>query len=223
MVYLCIVAFGLHYVPGFFNILAVSAIRCSPLFIPFLIYLIFETAIAVLIIYCMNDLYISENNNTQGSRTAIKYTILAHLCCIALVLIPANMNVCLLFDPKVPNILFLWIVNKFFAVSMEAEIIFRGFLQRNIQKASLSYVTKNWLLAIIITSLIFGIAHRKEERNIPTYILLADIASFFHGYTYYKTGKILCALVVYFGNEQVGSICNTFNVLLRSSYEEISL
>ncbi|MCC8467959.1 MAG: CPBP family intramembrane metalloprotease [Rickettsia endosymbiont of Eriopis connexa] len=90
-----------------------------------------------------------------------------------------------LFEPKIPTILTIWAINNFFLVCMAEETFFRGFLQRTFQ----SLLPKQQILAIIIASIIHGLAHFYGGL---IYVALTAICSFFPGYTYYKTGKILC-------------------------------
>lgn len=83
---------------------------------------------------------------------------------------------------------------------MAEEVFFRGFLQRTLQ----NLLSNRQILAIIIASLIFGVAHFQGEL---IYISLSTICGFFYGYAYYKTGKILCSMIVHFG-------LNLFHILL---------
>ncbi|MFY9589776.1 CPBP family intramembrane glutamic endopeptidase [Rickettsia endosymbiont of Halotydeus destructor] len=194
---ICVAAFALHKVPGFFNILAIHQIQLSELSPPFSMYLNFDKVMAALIIYCVSDLYILEKNSKSAY---IKYTITSLLLCIIVILTPSFISGYILFDPKLPDILPIWTINNFFFVCMSEEIIFRGFMQRTLQ----DILKKQQILAIIITSLVFGFAHFQGGL---IYMALSSICGFFYGYAYYKTGKILCSMVVHFG-------LNLFHLLL---------
>ncbi|WP_341789577.1 CPBP family intramembrane glutamic endopeptidase [Rickettsia endosymbiont of Polydrusus tereticollis] len=171
--------------------------KLSELSTPFSMYLNFDKVMAALIIYCISDLYILEKNNKSAY---IKYTITSLLLCIIVILTPAFISSYILFDPKLPDILPIWAINNFFFVCMREEIIFRGFLQRTLQ----NLLKKQQILAIIITTLIFGFAHFQGGL---IYIALSSICGFFYGYAYYKIGKILCSMIVHFG-------LNLFHLLL---------
>ncbi|WP_231289965.1 CPBP family intramembrane glutamic endopeptidase [Rickettsia australis] len=46
---------------------------------------------------------------------------------------------------------------------------------------------------------IFNIWIVQFSRRTNIYIALSSICGFFYGYAYYKTGKILCSMIVHFG------------------------
>ncbi|WP_342269491.1 CPBP family intramembrane glutamic endopeptidase [Rickettsia endosymbiont of Orchestes rusci] len=186
---ICIAAFAFHKVPGFFNILAIKSMKLSELSTTFSMYLNFDKVMPALIVFCLSDLYILEKNSKS---THIKYTITSLLLCIIVILTPAFISGYVLFDHKLPAILPIWAINNFFFVCMSEEVFFRGFLQRTLQ----NLLKKQQILAIIIASLIFGVAHFQGG---IIYIGLATICGFFYGYAYYKTGKILCSMIVHFG------------------------
>ncbi|HJD61852.1 MAG TPA: CPBP family intramembrane metalloprotease [Rickettsia endosymbiont of Columbicola hoogstraali] len=91
-------------------------------------------------------------------------------------------------------------INNFFFVCFSEEVFFRGFIQRTLQ----NLLPKQQMLAVIITTLIFGAMH---YRGGLTYIALSSIGGFFNGYTYYKTNRILCTRIVHFA-------LNLFHILL---------
>ncbi|WP_338140494.1 CPBP family intramembrane glutamic endopeptidase [Cardinium endosymbiont of Oedothorax gibbosus] len=105
-------------------------------------------------------------------------------------------------------------MHNFFLVCMEEEIIFRGFLQNALQNALKNYTSKNELWAIIITSSVFGMVHFQGGL---TYIGLATIASVCYGYTYYKTGKILCSMIVHFGLNLLHLLLFTYPMAIGSA------
>jgi membrane protease YdiL (CAAX protease family) len=184
-------------VPGFFNILAIDKVQLSELSVPFTMYLNFDKVIPALIIFSLSDLYILEKQESSGT---VKYTLLSLLLCIMIIMALSLISGYVLFEPKIPSILPIWAINNFFLVCMAEEVFFRGFLQRTLQ----NLLPKQQILAVIMGSIIHGLAH---FRGGLIYIALTTICSFFPGYTYYKTNKILCSMIVHFG-------LNLFHILL---------
>ncbi|WP_243517780.1 MULTISPECIES: CPBP family intramembrane glutamic endopeptidase [unclassified Candidatus Cardinium] len=195
MIYGFILATALHWLPGFVNLLVINQVKISPLSIPFSMYVNFDQPMVILILYVMHDLYWLEKNHKQSYQQLIKYTLLPYLSSIPLVLIPAYLSGCIVFEPHMPDILCIWAINNLFLVCMAEEIIFRGLLQKALQNGLKKYSNKSALLAIIITSSLFGMAHFQGGF---IYIGLATMASCLYGYSYYKTGKIVCSMMVHF-------------------------
>ena len=186
---ICFVAFAFHKVPCFFNVIVINKLQLSDLSIPFSMYLNFDKVMPALIIFVLGSLYISEKQESMG---VIKYTLIPLFSCIAIVIVLALTSGYALFEPKLPDILPIWIVNNFFFICFSEEVFFRGLIQRTIQ----NLLPKQQILAFAIASLIFGAAHFQGGL---TYIVLSSICGFFYGYAYYKTNKILCSMIVHFG------------------------
>jgi len=185
----CFTIFAFHKVPGFFNILAIDKVQLSELSIPFSMYLNFDKVMPALIMFSLSDLYILEK---QESKNALRYTFLSLSLCIIIIMALSLISGYVLFEPKIPSILPIWTINNFFFVCIAEEVFFRGFLQRTLQ----NLLPKQQILAVIIASLIFGIAHFQGGL---IYIGLSSICGFFYGYAYHKTNKILCSMIVHFG------------------------
>lgn len=189
LILVCFACFAFHKVPGFFNVIAINKLQLSKVSIPFSMYLNFDKVVSALIIFIIGNLYISEK---QKSNKDIKYTLLSLLSCIITVMILALISGYSLFEPKIPSILTIWIVNNFFFICFSEEVFFRGVIQRTLQ----NLLPKQQILAIIIAALIFGASHFHGG---AVYIILSSICGFFYGYAYYKTGKILCSMIVHLG------------------------
>lgn len=189
----CFTFFAFHKVPGFFNVIAIDKLQISELSIPFSMYLNFDKVMPALIIFVFSDLYILEKQEYIGS---VKYTLFSLLLCIITVIILTLISGYALFEPKLSptllDLLPIWMINNFFFVCMAEEVFFRGFLQRTLQ----NLLQKHQILAVIVTSLIFGSAHFHGGL---IYVGLSSICGFFYGYAYYKTNKILCSMLVHFG------------------------
>ncbi|MGX6960583.1 MAG: lysostaphin resistance A-like protein [Rickettsia endosymbiont of Pentastiridius leporinus] len=196
--------FAFHKVPGFFNVIAISKLQLSELSIPFSMYLNFDKVMPALIIYIIGNLHILEK---QESKEDIKYTILSLLGCIITVIILNLISGYALFEPKIPSILPIWIINNFFFICFSEEVFFRGFLQRTLQ----NLLPKQQILAVIIISLIFGLTHFQGG---IVYIGLSAVCGFFYGYAYYKTNKIICSMIVHFGRNLSHLLLFTYPALI---------
>jgi|GEM_PF-862976 len=143
------------------------------------------------------------------ARSRIKYTLFLLLSCIAIIIILALTSGYAIFEPKIPSILTIWMINNFFFICFSEEVFFRGFLQKTLQ----NLLPKQQILAVIIASLIFGATHFQGGL---TYIVLSSICGFFYGYTYYKTNKILCSMIVHFGLNLSHLLLFTYPALIKT-------
>ncbi|XVN41184.1 MAG: CPBP family intramembrane glutamic endopeptidase [Rickettsia endosymbiont of Argas persicus] len=206
LISVCFAVFAFHKVPGFFNVMAINKLQLSDLSIPFSMYLNFDKVMPALIIFTMSDLFILEKSKSDG---IVKYTLFPLLSCIAIVIILALTSGYALFEPKLPDILPIWMINNFFFICFSKEVFFRGFIQRTLK----NLLPKQQILALVIASLIFGATHFQGGL---TYIALSCICGFFYGYAYYKTNKILCSMTVHFGLNLSHLLLFTYPALIKT-------
>ena len=99
----------------------------------------------------------------------------------------------------------------FVFIALPEELLFRGVIQNLIEKR-MAHVKNGQMKALIISSVIFGLAHANNPGapflsisffnfgtwQVPwVYVVLASIAGFFYGWTFIKTGKITAAALVH--------------------------
>ena len=188
------------------NSLVIDKERLSPLSCPFSMYLNFDKTIAALVIYITSGLSILEK---PVDKKSILYTTLYLSVCAGLVSILGILTGYIKFEPKLPDILPIWVLNNLLFVCMAEEVIFRGFVQTHLKKF-LNEKTNFRTLHITITSLIFGLAHFKGG---VLYVILASICGWFYGYAYERTNRILCAMLVHFGLNLIHLTLFTYPVL----------
>jgi len=181
-----------HAVPGFSNLLIIDKINISDLSCPFSMSLNFDKVMTALIIYSMTDLQNIENNTSLGK---LRQNFALIILSITIITAIAYSIGYIKFDPKLPNISLIWMINNLFFVCFAEEVVFRGFVQRALGSA-LSQYKRIPHLNIIIVALLFGVAHFKGGIE---YVALASIAGFFYGYIYYKTNRILLSMLSHFG------------------------
>jgi membrane protease YdiL (CAAX protease family) len=81
----------------------------------------------------------------------------------------------------------------FVFIAMPEELLFRGIIQNFLQKSWLKP-----LPALIVTSVIFGVAHLNNgPRPDWRYFLLATIAGLFYGNAYTRTRALLAPAIVH--------------------------
>ncbi|MBN8523290.1 MAG: CPBP family intramembrane metalloprotease [Rickettsiales bacterium] len=206
IIILLITGFLIHIIPGFANSLVIDKERLTSLSCPFSMYLNFDKTIAALVIYITSGLSILEK---PVDKKSILYTTFYLSLCAGFVSILGISTGYIKFEPKLPDILPIWVLNNMLFVCMAEEVIFRGFVQTHLKKF-FNKKTNFQTLHITITSLIFGLAHFKGG---VLYVILASICGWFYGYAYERTNRILCAMLVHFGLNLIHLTLFTYPVL----------
>jgi membrane protease YdiL (CAAX protease family) len=183
--------FTLYKLPGY-NRLLMESVILSPASNPLVLFFNFEKVNAALIVYACSRLIIAEKIPDIAS---IKQTCIILLTCILVILTPAIVSGYVKYDPKLPGLTLLWGGRMFLFICFAEEVIFRGFLQNTI-RGWFTHYKRDYFLPIIITSIIFGLAHYRDG---TIFMVLAAICGLFYGYTYQRTNRILCAMLVHFG------------------------
>jgi len=93
------------------------------------------------------------------------------------------------YDPQLPSWWWLFALNNLLLTCIIEEVFFRGFIQQKLTRLI------NPLTGLILTSLLFGIAHFSGGFN---YMLVATLAGFLYGLVYLNTGKIWYAISLHF-------------------------
>lgn len=179
--------FIMHKMPGFCNPIVVDHVRVSQMSSPFSMNINFDKVICALLIFLTNNC-ITLTPVVPSSK--LRYIIKISLACILLMLTPAVCSGFVKFDPKIPDITAIWIMNNFFFVCFSEEIIFRGYLQDRI-----FHITKNPNFAILAASLIFGLYHINHGIILAVF---SAICGLFYGYAFYKTNNVLGSMLVHF-------------------------
>jgi membrane protease YdiL (CAAX protease family) len=183
--------FVLHNMPGFNLIISIKSIKVSDLSRAYTMYMNFDKVLAALLLYTLSPLITQEK---LPNKKALQQTGIILLLNILVILLPAVATGYVKVDVKIPQVALFWMMNNLLFVTFSEEVIFRGILQKGIA-SFLPKSTKFALLAIVIASIFFGLAHYKDG---AIFMLLAGVCGLFYGYTYYRTNRILCAMLVHF-------------------------
>lgn len=199
----------LHLIPGFSNPIILNNVQFSKLSYPFTMYFNFNKVMAGLILYTTTSHYMAEKRLDLSS---LKYTFITAFSCVMVVVGLAISFQFIKFDFKIPTDTLTWAVNNFFFVCFTEEVVFRGFLQNNIAHVLKRYTARSSLISLIATACIFGLLHFKGG---GAFIMLSTIAGIFYGYAYYKTNRILPAMIVHFALNLAHFIFFTYPAAIR--------
>jgi membrane protease YdiL (CAAX protease family) len=174
----------IHLLPGFNNLLIVDEVQISKEAWPFTLYLNYNKPITALILSTVPGIFITKQS--IFSKNVFKTIGIG----LAIVLIAALSLNFIRVNPKVPSIFPLWVFNNLVFVCFAEEVLFRGFLQKNL---TIYLNSSKW--AIIISSTLFGFYHYAGG---PLYIFLSALAGLFYGYAYHQTNRIETPILFHF-------------------------
>jgi len=145
--------------------------------------------------YVLLAYLVSFNSRAIAWRIAIIYSLFVSLvACI--VLIPSAILIGYAdWQPTIPNGLALWIASNLFVTCIAEEAYFRGFIQNRLQDSLTVQPDRAPIIALVMTSALFGIAHIGSGVVLAC---LAGIAGLFYGYVYQQTGRLAAAIFVHF-------------------------
>ncbi|MCC8416011.1 MAG: CPBP family intramembrane metalloprotease [Rickettsia endosymbiont of Gnoriste bilineata] len=96
------------------------------------------------------------------------------------------------FAPKIPQNLWIWVINNLFFTCVAEEGLFRGFFQESLSQLKYKY-SKD--IAILIPALFFGVMHYPGGLK---YVILATVAGALYGWIYKVTKRIEASILVHF-------------------------
>jgi membrane protease YdiL (CAAX protease family) len=90
----------------------------------------------------------------------------------------------------------------FLFVALPEEILFRGVIQRYLERL----LRWSQLATLILSSVIFGASHLDNPPNVGYYFILATIAGIFYGRTFLRTSKVVPAAIVHLAVDWTWSV-----------------
>ena len=180
-----------HIIPGFNNLLVLNHVYISQNAVPFTLYLNFDKTLVGIFILGFTLRLIS----TQREALLMVKQSLPRAFIVILVVALMSFGLGFVqYDPKLSSHLWIWAITNLLFVCLAEEAFFRGFIQRYLSLI-LQKVKFGQIIAILIASVLFGLAHHAGG---PKYMLLATVAGMGYGWVYYKTKRIEASMLTHF-------------------------
>lgn len=195
-------AFGLHIIPGFYNLAIVENIKLAPDSIPYSLWLNFDKALVGLFILGFLHPLVSTRYDVLKM---LKQLLPIALITMGLVVLFSFLLGYIRYDFKIPAFLAWWLWANLFFTCVAEEALFRGFMQRQLA-LHLSNIKHGAVLALVLCAILFGLAHIAGGVK---YAMLATIAGLGYGWAYYRTSRIEASILLHFA-------MNTLHILLFS-------
>jgi len=200
MVVLWMIALAAHLLPGFNNLQVLDQVISGTNSQPFNMYLNIDKplvffALILLIPNLLKQQTIPETFLTKMQKYQFSGLVLLTILFIYAL---AFMLGLLQVELSTPHWIWIFALNNLIITCVVEEAFFRGFIQQKLT------IKTNPLLALVITSVLFGIAHFGGG---IAYVFVATIAGLLYGLTYMYTGRLIMAILVHF-------VVNIFHLLL---------
>ena len=181
-----------HRLPGFNNWALLSNFRFSQDSTPYSLYLNFDSTVVGFFILFFGFKLVDFRKGLLIKT--LKISLPSIVIGLIVILILALSTGYVRFDPKLPAVTLIWVINMIFFVCVIEESIFRGVIQQNLNQRFKLYKYGKYI-ALICASLLFGLAHYQGG---VAYILLASVAGLFFGYVYMRTNRIESSIFFHF-------------------------
>lgn len=197
---------GLHLLPGFNNLRVLDHVLISRNAIPYNLYLNFDkTLVGIFIVG-----FLHQRINTKVEWDELFASVIPRTLLIILIVLVCSFYLKFIaFDPKLPRTLPLWATTNLLFVCFAEEAFFRGFIQ-NYLCLILERVHYGYVLAVIISSILFGLAHFTGG---SLYVLLATTAGLGYGWIYWQTQRIEASISAHFTVNLVHFVFFTYPAL----------
>lgn len=179
----------LHLFPGFANLKAVDGIKLDQDTIPYSLYLNFDkTSVGFFLL-----LLIPLSRTKKEWKKVLTTGVVLGTIAIATLMLLSYLFQYVHFSLKLPHFSLLYLLSNLLSTCVAEEAFFRGFLLEQLSKGL--NVREPRKLALLITSIIFGLAHFPGG---VVYVLIATIAGLFYGASYLFTKRIEAAILTHF-------------------------
>lgn len=188
-VILWLIGLVLHLYPGINNLLVLDQVASGPLSRPFTLYFNIDKPMLIFALLLLVPNIVSNNQYNWRSFSLSRYQ--KSIICGGLITLPLLAWALNLVQPELtlPSWWWIFAMNNLIFTCVAEEVLFRGYIQGFLcQRLTPS-------IAIIIASVLFGLAHFSGG---PLFIIIATLAGILYGLSYYWTRKITIAIVVHF-------------------------
>lgn len=200
-----------HQLSGFNNPRVLAAVRLTPDAIPYSLRLNFDKAAFALLFLGLCHARIA----TPGEWRAMLRSagpVAAGLLALMTVLALASRYV--RFDPKFPTEAWLWMWANLFLTCTGEEALFRGLIQRQLERSWEGFRAGGAWLALVAAAMLFGLAHFAGG---PAYVVLSTIAGIGYGWTYLRSGgRIEASILTHFALNSLHFFGFTYPALART-------
>lgn len=190
---LVLLAAGLtaHLVPGFANPKVISDEVLTPGAMPYSKYLNFDKGVVGVFLLACCGQRINAWRQWKSMFRAIGPVVLA----LGVVVLPLALALGhVRFEPAVrPHLLFWAWSNLFFTCAAE-EALFRGFIQRHLERGLAGY-RFGAVVSLVVAAVLFGLAHLAGGWS---YVLLSTVAGLGYGWSMRRSGRIEGAIAAHF-------------------------
>lgn len=183
-------ALAMHWLPGFSNGRAIDPQRFTDDAVPFSLYLNLDKPLIGFWLLLVCPWIVGR----RSLRLSIDATAMALPLSVVLALGGALLLGVISWASKWPDQAWLWTLNNLLLVTLVEEALFRGYLQGGLTRRfkNLPYGEN---LALLIASLLFGLAHVGAGWQ---WVLLASLAGVGYGLAY-RLGGLGAAIATHFG------------------------
>lgn len=205
---------ALHKMPGFNNPIVIDGVKFSPDARPFTQYLNFDKGSVGLVLLALLSpkLRRGDHAGRLAAETAAGYAL------TTVVVIGAALASGLVrFEPKLPSQTLLFLATNLFLTCVAEEAFFRTLVQdplRGVRAGQAEPGGASWraraIIAIVVTGLLFGIAHAAGGTPMTVMAALAGIG---YAAVYARTNRIEVPILVHFGVNATHFVAFTYPAL----------
>lgn len=204
-------AFLSHQLPGFNNPRVLSAVRLTPDAIPYSLRLNFDKAAFGLIFLGICHSRMATGMEWRAMSRAAGPPAAGLLVLMTVLALSSSY---VQFAPKFPAEAWLWMWANLFLTCVGEEALFRGLVQRQLQRSwERKFRAGRWL-AVITAAVLFGLAHFAGG---PAYVVLSTIAGIGYGWAYVRSvGRIEASILTHFALNALHFFGFTYPALARA-------
>ncbi|PNB75779.1 CPBP family intramembrane metalloprotease [Pseudomonas sp. GW456-E7] len=183
-------ALATHWWPGFHNGQVIAPQRFTDDAVPFSMYLNLDKPLIGFWLLLVCPWIVSR----RSLRLFLPSSAIALTLSAVLALGGALLLGVIAWAPKWPDQAWLWLLNNLLLVTLVEEALFRGYIQGGLSRC-LKNLRHGENLALLLASLIFGLAHAGAGWQ---WVLLASLAGIGYGLAY-RFGGLTAAVATHFG------------------------
>jgi membrane protease YdiL (CAAX protease family) len=202
LISLFLIEVSLHAVKGFQNCLLFSQIQVSPLSVPYNLYVNYDKGLVALLLL---STLLSPSFNFSSIFRLSFWGILG--LSLLILMLPGLFSGFIKYDPKIPEILGIWVPVMLVYVCLPEELLYRGFIQNQ-----LSYRIRSFPVVLILSSFVFALAHYKIGSAMMG---LSFIAGLIYGGIYKKFQSLDAAILTHFAVNLIHLLFFTYPASIR--------